>query len=86
MTPTDPTLVILRIENAGSGKADGTVTAYLNPTDLRDAEISAAGSLKISGLQLNAIKKFSFDKKTGAEGYIDELRLGETLADVIPIQ
>ncbi len=86
MTPTDPTLVLLRIENAGSGKADGTVTAYLNPVDLRDAEISAAGSLKIAGLQLNAIKKFVFDKKTGAEGYIDELRFGETLSDVIPLQ
>ncbi len=84
MTPTDPTLVILKIENAGSGSDDGAVTAFLNPGDLKDAELSAMASVKISGLTLNAIKKFSFDKKTAVEGYIDELRFGTTIEDVLP--
>ena len=86
MTPTDPTLVILRIRNAGSGSDDGTVTAFLNPTDLRDAEIESMASLKITGLELNAIKTFSFDKKTVAEGYIDELRFGTAIEDVLPLK
>ena len=86
MLPTDPALVILRVQNAGSGNADGSILAYINPTDLRDPEISALGSVKISGLQLNAIKSFVFDKKTTTTGYIDELRFGETLEDVLPTE
>lgn len=86
MTPVDATLIILKVENAGSEEGDSSVTAYLNPTDLRDAELSAAASIKISGLTLNAIKQFSFDKKSAAEGYIDELRFGTTIEDVIPLK
>lgn len=86
MTPTDPTLVILKVVNAGSGSDDGSVTAFLNPVDLRDAELSAMASVKITGLELNAIKTFSFDKKTTVEGYIDELRFGATIEDVLPLQ
>lgn len=86
MTPTDPTLVILKIQNTGSGSDDGSVTAFLNPVDLRDAELSAMASVKITGLELNAVKTFSFDKKTTAEGYFDELRFGETVEDVLPFQ
>lgn len=86
MTPTDPTLVILKVTNAGSGENDGTVTAFLNPTDLRDAEIECMASIKISGLEINAIQTFSFDKKTAAEGYIDELRFGTAIADVLPLK
>lgn len=84
LTPTDFTLVLLKIVNAGSGEADGQVIAYLNPADLRDPEISARASLKISGLLLNPIKKFRFDKKTTAKGCFDELRIGTDMEDVLP--
>ena len=86
MTPVDPTLIILKVENAGSGSDDGSVTAFLNPGDLRDAELSAMASVKIKGVELNAIKTFSFDKKSTAEGIIDELRFGESVEDVLPYQ
>ncbi|MBI9020846.1 MAG: hypothetical protein JEZ10_06290, partial [Verrucomicrobia bacterium] len=84
--PTDLTLVILKVENAGSDSNDGEVTAFLNPADLRDAELSAEASVSISGLTLNAIKKLSFDKGTVATGYIDELRFGTTIEDVLPMK
>ncbi|VGO14066.1 hypothetical protein PDESU_02623 [Pontiella desulfatans] len=83
-TPTDLTLVILKVVNAGSGEADGKILAYLNPTDLRDAEIAVQASLKISGLQLNPVRKFSFKKNTIATGCFDELRMGTDLEDVLP--
>lgn len=84
-TPLDPTLVILKVENAGSGASDGKITAYLNPTDLKDIELSAAESVSINNVAINPVKRFSFDKKTRAEGYIDELRFGATAGDVLPV-
>lgn len=86
MTPVEPSLILLKIENAGSGSDDGSVTAFLNPEDLRDAELTAMASVKIKDLKLNAIKTFSFDKKSTAEGTIDELRFGERVEDVLPYQ
>ena len=84
MTPVDLSLIILKIGNAGSGSDNGSVTAFLNPGDLRDAELSAMASVKIKGVKLNAIKTFSFDKKSTAEGLIDELRFGDSVEDVLP--
>ena len=86
MTPTDLTLIILKVENAGSDSDDGAVTAFLNPADLRDAELTAMASIKIKGVKLNALKTFCFDKKSNAEGTIDELRFGESIEDVLPRQ
>lgn len=86
MTPVDLTLIILKIENAGSGSDDASVTAFLNPEDLRDAELTSMASVKIKDLQIDAIKTFSFDKKSAAEGIIDELRFGERVEDVLPLQ
>lgn len=86
MTPVDPTLIILKVENAGSGSDDGSVTAFLNPKDLRDAELTAMASVKIKGLKLNPIKTFSFNKKSTAEGIIDELRFGTAIEDVLPLK
>ena len=86
MTPVELTLIVLKIENAGSGSANGSVTAFLNPEDLRDAELTSMASVKIKDLQINAIKTFSFDKKSAAEGLIDELRFGERVEDVLPLQ
>lgn len=86
MTPVELTLIVLKVENVGSKSDDGSVTAFLNPKDLRDAELTAMASVKIKGLELNPIKTFSFDKKSTAEGIIDELRFGERVEDVLPYQ
>jgi hypothetical protein len=86
ITPTDSTLVLLKVVNSGSGKANGKVLAYLNPTNLRDAEIAVTASLQISGLKLNPVRKFRFNKNTIATGYFDELRIGTELNDVLPHQ
>jgi hypothetical protein len=71
---------MLKVENAAPGATDGRMAACLDPDPLRDAELSPRASWKITDLQLNADQTFRFNKKTMAEGCIDELRFCTTLS------
>ncbi len=83
----DAQLYLMQITNVGSGSADAGVTLWANPNNLEDLTAGAAASLTLSGLQLNDISQFIFNKGAGVDqvGFFDELRIGTSAADVLPI-
>ena len=78
-------LLVGRIQNAGSGSADGTVDVWINPTDITDPTAGAAASGSVTGATLPTLSSFFFDKGATPEGFIDEIRIGTTMADVTPV-
>jgi chondroitin AC lyase len=80
----DARLVVCRIVNAGSGQADATVEVWINPNDPADLGAGAQAQGQIGGLTIPALSSFFFDKGAAPEGFFDELRIGDTYADVVP--
>ena len=66
----------------------GTMTAYLNPTDLTDVIGTASHSITdsaTSGSFSFTHFGFSLAGSAASTGFIDEVRIGDTLADVTPL-
>jgi hypothetical protein len=80
-------LYLLQLTNVGSGEANATATLWANPLDLDDLSAGAASSVTLTGLQLDTITQFIFDKGAGVDqtGYFDELRIGTSSADILAI-
>lgn len=87
-TPSDNAqLYLLQLTNVGSGEANATATLWSNPNNLEDLTAGAASSVSLTGLQLDTIDQFIFNKGAGVEqtGYFDELRIGSSSADILAI-
>ncbi|VGO19120.1 hypothetical protein SCARR_01176 [Pontiella sulfatireligans] len=62
----------------------GTMTTYFDPTDLTDVAGSASHTIASTGATFSPITHFGLT--LGANiGYVDEIRIGETIGDVTPI-
>jgi hypothetical protein len=85
-------LVILRIDHvAGTNNSDNAYL-WVNPTDLTAVPNISAATTNVSGLfdyTLSVVRVFVGGNSNAAQRYgelvIDELRIGETYADVTPI-
>ncbi|VGO19102.1 LamG-like jellyroll fold domain-containing protein [Pontiella sulfatireligans] len=61
----------------------GTMTTYFDPTDLTDVAGSASHTISSTGATFSPITHFGFS--LGANlGYVDEIRIGTTMADAVP--
>ncbi|VGO19075.1 hypothetical protein [Pontiella sulfatireligans] len=62
----------------------GTMTTYFDPSDLTDVVGNASHTVVSAGATFSPITHFGFS--LGANiGYVDEVRIGTTLADVAPV-
>jgi len=84
--PTDLCLVIGKLEGVGAEGNAGSFTLYINPTDLKSVEGSAAVKSSIKGISIAALRTFKFSKKSASKGMLDELRIGDSLSGVIPLK
>lgn len=65
---------------------NSTVTAWWNPTNLLDPTNSAAATATDSiGSSMSALNVFVFSLGGEEAGVIDEIRVGTTLGDVVPV-
>ena len=83
----DAQLYLIQATNVGSGSADASVTLWANPNDLENLTVGAAASVSLSNVQVDTLSQFIFDKGAGTDqtGFFDELRIGTSSADVLPI-
>ncbi len=79
----EPVLVVGRILGAGSGEANGSVEVWLNPADLSDLTAGAEANGSVAGESIPALSSMFFDKGAAPEGYLDEVRVGTSYADVV---
>lgn len=79
-------LYLVRLTNVGSGEANSEVTLYGNPAALAgDFDGTAEAFVTLSGIEVATLTEFAFDKGVNPTGYFDELRIGGSAADVLPI-
>ncbi|VGO19107.1 putative Ig domain-containing protein [Pontiella sulfatireligans] len=78
---TGPTLVILKVDRSAH-----SLSVYWNPSDLTDVVGTAEGSLSAVGTA--AFPDFiavALGVLTGGEALVDEIRIGDSLGDVVPL-
>jgi len=85
-TPTDLCLLVGKLEGVGAEGNSGSFTIYINPTDLKNVEKSATSKAAIKGISIAGLQTFSFSKKSAATGILDEIRIGSSLSDVVPLK
>lgn len=78
-------LYLLHISNVGSGLANSDITLWGNPNNLEDLSAGAEAVTSLSNRQVDSFDTFIFDKGVNPTGFFDELRIGETSAEVLPI-
>lgn len=80
-------LYLLQLTNVGSGTANATATLWANPLNIEDLAAGAESSVTLTGIQLDTIDQFIFNKGAGADqtGYFDELRIGTSAEEILAI-
>lgn len=81
----DADFYVMQISNVGSGNADASVTLWANPVDLTDLDAGSAASVVRSGMQIDELGQFGFNKGRTPTGYFDELRIGSSYLDVTAV-
>lgn len=81
----DGQLFVGHVTNVGSGSADSTITVWVNPANLLDLSEGAEATASLANRQVDAIGQFHFDKGAATTGFFDELRVGASAGDVMPI-
>lgn len=79
-------LYVLRITNAGSGNDNAEITMWGNPGALaEDFDGTAAATITIADRTIGALTGIGLTKGIDTTSYFDELRVGSSAADVLPI-